>query len=175
MLWKRKLVVVAVCLFVLGVQSHLSSADAFAQVRPAYTKNVDEPGRIPYDNNVVSVGGGFGTPLSSVVTSNFPAVPAGKRLVIEHISVYADTFGLANPAPSVSFIAFPTPSGNSADGYKFVVEPSFFHVDSGFYLDRPIKVYYEPLSTPRVSMFSFSGLFSYVNVTLHGYLIDAVN
>lgn len=70
----------------------LASAAASAQVRPAYTKNVDERGRAPYEMYVEF--SRFGCSFNCANFGNFgsiylfdaPAVPAGKRLVVEQVT-----------------------------------------------------------------------------------------
>ncbi len=170
----RKIILGLTSLVLLAATFNATATRAFGQIRPAYTKNVDEPGRTPYDKNVVAEAA-FGVALPVVHSAIFPAVPLGKRLVLQHVSVFASNFGAPTPATEVAFIAFPMPSGNASDGYKFVIEPDFKRVGAYFFLDRPITLYYEPGAAPRINMFAASGNFTYINITLHGYLIDAVN
>ncbi|WP_309377328.1 hypothetical protein [Rhodoferax sp.] len=65
---------------------------ALAQVRPAYMKNVDEPGRQPYNFSVQFNVANCVANCSNFVFQNneivmdAPAVPAGKRLVVKWVS-----------------------------------------------------------------------------------------
>jgi len=149
-------------------------ATAGAQVRPALVKNTDEPGRLSYQTTVTFVGGDTSCPTQSFCIVPFPAVPAGKRLVVEQISVLAIVAG-----GSPNFVAFGdffvTNQGNIA-----MVTPAFVAgggiLGSTFwFLDRPVKVYYDPGSTPKVKI-GTAGAFSLPsNMSLTGYLIDATN
>jgi hypothetical protein len=58
-----------------------------AQTRAAFVQSVDEPGRNPYQETLNDL-----TCRGTLVCSfNFATVPAGKRLVLTHISGYVDT------------------------------------------------------------------------------------
>jgi hypothetical protein len=67
---------------------------ASAQVRPAVVKNVDEPGRIPYQQYVSGSLGGLNCG-TNFCNFDLPAVPAGKRLVI---TKFAGNMALAGSA-----------------------------------------------------------------------------
>jgi hypothetical protein len=94
--WSLLIVVAAVC-----VISIFGTGDALAQ-RAAITKNVDEPGRQPYEAYVE-----FGFPTGCIVgCSNFftggntvtfelPAIPTGKRFIIRHVSGVFPTTSLS--------------------------------------------------------------------------------
>jgi hypothetical protein len=76
------------------------SGEAFAQdavvaviPRPAIVKNVDEPGRIPYQQFFSATPGTTGCGLN-FCSYSFPAVPAGKRLVI------TDFYGIVSLLPT---------------------------------------------------------------------------
>ncbi|HXK01419.1 MAG TPA: hypothetical protein VMS37_03390 [Verrucomicrobiae bacterium] len=149
-------------------------ATAAAQVRPALVKNTDEPGRLPYQNMLSFSGGDTSCPTSTFCIVQFPAVPAGKRLVVEQITILAI---VAGGAPN--FLAFGdffvTNEGNIA-----MVTPAFVAgggiLSSTFYfLDRPVKVYYEPGTTPKVKIGAPGNFSLPSNMSLHGYLIDATN
>lgn len=67
----------------------LGADGAFGQVRPAYTKNVDEPGRLPYEQIIEFSRFGCSTTncskfrlLGGTFLFDAPLVPAGKRLVL---------------------------------------------------------------------------------------------
>ena len=61
------------------------ATEALAQVRPAVTKNVDEPGRSPFQHFIFVAKGGPGCGSNYCIVT-LPPVPAGKRLVITGIS-----------------------------------------------------------------------------------------
>lgn len=74
------------------------AAPAAAQTRAAMVQSVDEPARNPYQQTLsdVSCRG------TLVCSFNFGLVPAGKRLVLTHISGYVDTANGALPNGFVS-------------------------------------------------------------------------
>ena len=73
-----------VLLFAMGVMGTYLSGDAAAQARPAYTANVDDPARVPYQGSVRQ----WCFLADPACDFTFPAVPAGKRLVVTHASGY---------------------------------------------------------------------------------------
>ena len=78
---KNRMMTLAGTLPLLAVLGNLSVPPLLAQVRPALVKNVDEPGRSPYQVLPVS-----STDCGTYTYLNFPAVPSGKRLVITFAS-----------------------------------------------------------------------------------------
>ena len=62
----------------------LAPGVAHAQIRPAYTANIDDPARVPYLATVRQ----FCFLANPACDFSFPAVPAGKRLLIQHASGY---------------------------------------------------------------------------------------
>jgi hypothetical protein len=154
----------------------LPATEAVAQVRPAYVKNVDEPGRAPYQQLVsFNTGAGSGSCLSaSFCLIAFNAVPAGKRLVVEHVSILIGTVGAA---PNLVTFGndFSTNTGNVA-----IVRPDFRAGPAAgavtfWSLSEAVRVYFEPGQVPRVKL-SGAANFGFVgNASLHGYLIDAAN
>lgn len=65
----------------------LCASPVLAQTRAAVVMSIDEPGRNPYQETHSN------SNCRSATVCNFPfaAVPAGKRLVLTHISGYVDT------------------------------------------------------------------------------------
>lgn len=166
---RRALRAGAACAVTCGVLSLASPERVQAQIRPAYTKNVDEKGRIPYQTEQLII--------TSTCTFNgflyfcnheLPAVPAGKRLVIEQVTMFA---ALASGDPdSFRFI------DAVSNGTLAWIQPTFSRrptIPTHFFLDRPVHVYYEPNQTPSIR-FSASGQPLSIEFTVHGYLIDAV-
>jgi hypothetical protein len=76
----------------LGILAVAWAAAANAQ-KAALVENVDEPGRSPYQSSVVIVQNSANCPSGSTCTVHFPAVPAGKRLVVTYAGA---EFTLAN-------------------------------------------------------------------------------
>jgi hypothetical protein len=150
----------------------VGAAPAIAQTRSALVKNVDEPGRVPYQHAVDFQGSECTTPSFCIV--EFPVVPAGKRLVVENITIYVSVAGGGVPNLLAFGDFYVTNQGN-----RYVIAPIFTPsvsiLGSTFHaLDRAVRVYYEPGETPKVKI-GASGSFSFTcNMSLHGYLIDAL-
>lgn len=151
----------------------LIAGTATAQVRPAYIKNVDEPGRLPYQQMVSFSEGAPDTcnPLLCVISFN--AVPAGKRLVVEHVTMLAY---IRDGQPH--FLAFGDTTVTNANNIA-IVGGGFTdtgHSSRYFSLDRAVKVYYEAGAIPKLKLL-YSGVLGSTrsNASLHGYLIDANN
>jgi hypothetical protein len=159
---------------VVGV-SALLSEQAIAQIRAALVKNVDEPGRAPYQQMVeFNQVAGFGAncPVSTVCIVSFAPVPAGKRLLVEHVTLLINGF-------QPTFVSFG--DGNLLNVQNVaIVKPDFAQGPSNtggqsWLMDRVIRVYFEAGATPKlkVGTTAFSNHSS--NASLHGYLIDAAN
>lgn len=146
-------------------------------VLPVPVKNVEAPARVKYQK-VVSFNRNDSATCPSSGTCNvlLDTVPAGKRLVIEHLSLAVNAY----VAPT--FVAF----GNTSLPYVdnvFIVKPDFVLHQFGpsnsepfFVMDRPVLVYYEPAEQVRLKvLMSTVGLGSLSsNVTLHGQLVDVL-
>jgi len=138
-------------------------------------KNVDEPGRIPYQQMVEFSPGGSGC-SGALCLVPFSAVPAGKRLVIEHMSAL---LAVADGGV-VRILAFGTGGVTNSEN-TMIIAPTF--VNTGFSvfgvtfwaIDRPVKVYYEPGTTPTLKIIVSNNLGIISNASVHGYLIDAAN
>lgn len=80
-------------LLALAVVGALSAPMAHAQPRAALVQSVDEPGRNPYQETISNTT----CRTTTVCSFTFATVPAGKRLVVTHISGYVDTAGGSLP------------------------------------------------------------------------------
>jgi hypothetical protein len=143
---------------------------AWGQPPTRSVKNVDEKGRVPYQTTqlIITSTCSFNSILY-FCDHTLPAVPAGKRLVVEHITMFA---ALASGVPDS--LRFLNPVSN---GTLFWVQPTFTPraIDSAHsFLDRPVHVYYEPGQSPMIRL-QTTGQPVSVEFTVHGYLIDAEN
>src|SRR4051812_19831243 len=87
--FKNQILLAAGFSVLTGVISGITAAPAIAAaVKAALVKNVDEPGRMPYRVEVHC-----DTVASNICSADGPAVPAGMRLVIEHVSAQARVGG----------------------------------------------------------------------------------
>ena len=93
--WKAYLsAAAAVCaLWIVGT---FTAKPLLAQIRAAFIQNVDEPGRNPYQETQFTVCGG-----PQNCNFQFAIVPAGKRLVLTHVSGFVDVKGGTLPNANV--------------------------------------------------------------------------
>ncbi len=181
MMGLRSLVLVGlVFLFAVGLVGTFLTDEAFAQVRPALTKNVDEPGRVPYTQFFSALPG-----LATGCGLNFcdfypPAVPAGKRLVI------TDVYGVINLEPGASVNSLQlkvTDSTFSVTRNVFEVpqNPSaYYDVALAFELRRyafqaKVMMFVEAGDRGAIHFWTGSGNLSSeyaTSLTIVGYLVD---
>jgi hypothetical protein len=165
---------------VAGVGAVLSfvAPKAIAQIRAALVKNVDEPGRAPYDVYVeVSTfscffGGcsNFGN-FGGTVLFDLPAVPAGKRLIIKRVSGRLPSSTAVN-----AHIGFQTSQVISFQLVKWAYFGPFFSefgVVQSFTADT--EVTYGPGEQPHIHMFLPSQTNTTGFLQISGYYIDATN
>jgi hypothetical protein len=156
--------------------------EALAQVRPAYVKNVDEPGRTPLEmrTGILPGGGGcFTGPCANYVEGaqfamfDLPAVPAGKRWVVLHASggltngqSRTNNVELRNSRDALVFAGMKwTYGGPFANGTAF---------NSAVYSEELFAVF-GPGEVPTVRVSALPNLSGYLVVVFTGYLIDATN
>jgi hypothetical protein len=165
----RKLVSGIAYVALLALTLHVASDQASAQIRPAYTKNVDEPGRTPYQtSNIFSPSSCSFNSVLYFCPLPLPTVPAGKRLIIEHVSIFV---ALNAGVPDSLRLQ------NSFNNNIFWVQPTFTQralTPTHFFLDRQVLAYYEPGDTPKL-LLAATGSLAAAEATVHGYLIDATN
>ena len=121
-------------------------------------RNIDDPGRIPYQSTVVAKAG-------AQFEFSFSAVPAGHRLVIQHISSAGLTFTFT-PQRHVQVKAF---GGDGTTGFfaQFSLQSTAF--------DQPILLYVDAGDSPFVVVEADNGTdpaLSGGSLTLTGYLLD---
>ena len=126
---------------IVAISSAVLLSAAFAAAQAPQTPatlalpimNVDEPGRIPYQ------AGAFGHCNGTVCKATFQAIPAGHRLVIQHVSgnvstldpVPDETRVLVSMNNQVQFMSFPVAPfipGVFVGGFD---QPVVFYVDGG--------------------------------------------
>ncbi len=161
-------------LMILGLTFLLTAGEAVAQIRPAYTKNVDERGRIPYQQRASQIGFIAGCDQTNC-NLDLPPAPAGKRLVVEHVSILHWCVGQA-PALSTIDLQSMEPGNLFPRAFLPVAAVGF----SGAYqavVDKPVRLYVEPGHFPRVyTQYTCNmGTYFRMDVSVVGYLIDATN
>jgi hypothetical protein len=120
-------------------------------------RDVDDPGRIPYQSTLT------GTP-GPIFQFLFPAVPAGHRLVIQHISGNLH-FNAVPTSPAAEAIVFVT-GGGSAFAPTFTRNLANFDQLVQLYVDGgdAAQVTVNPVSANAQALSGF--------LTLTGYLLD---
>ena len=121
------------------------------------TRNADDPGRIPYQSTLT------GTP-GPIFQFFFPLVPAGHRLVIQHISGDLH-FNAVPTSPAAEAVVFAT-GGGSAFSATFTRNIASFDQLVQLYVDGgdAAQVTVNPLSANAQALSGF--------LTLTGYLLD---
>lgn len=136
---------------------------ASSATTPLFFRNVDDPGRIPYQSTVTT-----SSCITYLCTWNFPAVPANHRLVVQHLSGY-----LVFKAATEPFVAgIQSSSGNNTIG--FLVPATWANATtSGF--DQPILDYFDGGSSFQAFVQGLSNIgnpFATASITVTGYLLD---
>jgi hypothetical protein len=131
---------------------------------PALTSSVDDPGRTAYQSTLTGE-------CFSGCTFQFPTIPAGHRVVIQHISGFARLDG---PAPGVTVIVHGGPTGILGaffDPVSTTVTTGTSDFDSVF--DQPVLFYFDAGQNPavefQIQQGTFPLLFNSNTVTITGY------
>lgn len=162
---KKRLLLGAAALALLSALGHFGAKPLLAQIRAAWVKNIDEPGRSPYQSS------SLGTSKYTTCDVAFSPVPAGKRLVVESLSVLADI----PVATNVGLGQFIT--ANDSDGIlRFVASLSYFNFSSAgstVWISNPkVTAYIESGLRPVATLAVDGGKSCYLQGVLSGYLID---
>jgi hypothetical protein len=120
---------------------------------PVPVRDIDEPGRSPY----------MATRTANSNNLVFPAVPAGKRLVIEHISYFA-RFGSAGLQRMLLF------ASNNQDLMEFQITPIQDGSNYDTVINQPVRAYVDAGFTPVTAVTGINVVSS--RATISGYLID---
>ena len=156
---KRRLLSFAGALALLAVLGKFYAVPALAQaISATLVKNVDEKGRAPYMQYGVRVCQG-----EAICDLAFPPVPAGKRLVVEHVNG-----GVSFAANTLRFTAlvapqnvqFLLPARPISDANLMIVNESTL----AFFETGQIPVFRAGLSSTTDT--------TPINATISGYLVD---
>jgi hypothetical protein len=158
---KNRLLTFAGALALLAVLGHYYAKPLMAQVRATMVQNIDERGRNPYIQTLPCY-----TQTTNQCAAFFPAVPAGMTLVIEHISVSADT-----PTALVSADVY----GNGPIQAVYMpLQGTDSEGNNVYVTSQPYLSYYTAGQTPSVAINTKSAGFMFISgaVTFTGYLIN---
>lgn len=163
----RKLVVAmaTVVLTAAALLTTFGAGEAVAQVRAAIVKSVDEPGRSPYFARVNFHR--FNCEDVFCILS-LPPVPAGKRLVVTHIS---GMIGMS----AANALQFVTISDNFIVrnvGNHAVLAGPFFHTGDYWTFDRTVMAFFDAGTTPAVRFYPVVLEGPDSEVAVNGYLVE---
>ena len=162
--WKSLFWVCSACLALAGVVNVVSPG-AIAQVRAALVRDVDNPALQPFRGNL-------GYTLNSINQQALvTTVPAGKRLVIEHIS----WIGTGSPGSGTQIIFGSLRTSEfGAIVEHLQINPPHLSATSSLSLQDGSQsgpVYFEPGEEVWLSVSKSNGGFADIRVNLYGYYI----
>jgi hypothetical protein len=163
---KNKLLTLAGTLAVVAVLGKFYAVPALAQaVRAAVVKNIDEPGRTPFEDAGISTtcdAKGLGCTL------DYAAVPANKRLVITYVTGQIVTKGNNQTIQSIHL----TTARFGANTYFPALIQGFDQVTLFRYwaVAQPILAFAEAGSTPEITVFG-TGIYE-ADFKITGHLVD---
>jgi hypothetical protein len=122
-------------------------------------RNIDEPGRVPYQAFIHA-----GASNQAV----FPAIPTGKRLIIEHLSAFA------NVTSPVLIIGFQPDSRAASNEFRLAGRTDPQTGTGNFFLsfNENFRAYADAGYVPAVSVDASTNFILFFDATLTGYLID---
>ncbi|MBN9662638.1 MAG: hypothetical protein J0H49_30850 [Acidobacteria bacterium] len=156
---QRRLFSFAAALALAAVLGKFYAVPAMAQaVSAMLVRNVDEKGRAPYMHNVIHVCQG-----DAVCDLYFPAVPAGKRLVVEHVNA-----GISFAANRLRFTTL-VAQGNT----QFLLPARPIDDPNLTIVNERVLAFFESGQTPmfRVGLNAATDT-TPVNAAISGYLVD---
>lgn len=167
--WRGAVMAVTVCAFMIPAVQ--------AQVRPAVTKNVDEPGRSPYQVMLKAARGETSCGINFCSFST-PNIPAGKRLVHTGIAstVHLDATGVVQ-----NFRVTVTEGGTSLVTFylpyqtTFPADPISINNPRRWVSNEQVRIYVEAGQRINASFHTTGGELSLDwpnTVLLTGYLVD---
>jgi hypothetical protein len=157
---KNKLLTVAAALLLVAIVGKFYAVPVLAQVRAALTQDVDQPARAPFQVTVP-------ININNFVYTTVP-IPAGKRLVIETISINgaADSSG---PYVQPIILINSTVAGGPPALYYFGPNPSST-TPGQYYANYEPKIYSDSLRVGP-AFAGYTPTFLSFNVVISGHLI----
>ena len=142
----------------------LSATSMALAQKAALVQEVNVPAKSPYQHNLAFNPSSASCPNSYYCTAAFPAVPAGKRLVVTYVSAQYTV-----NSPSVEAIVL---IGNSL--FDTMAIPAAVNVGaSRFVAAAPVTYYFEAGETPTVFLSGSSmSLSNTAHASIIGYLVS---
>jgi hypothetical protein len=154
-------------LILLVTAGHFGAKPLLAQIRAALVKNIDEPGRTPYQSSQFC-----STPGNTVCSADLTPVPAGKRLIVQHLSGLVSCQSInANCELQFNYVLLGTKGQFSFIGGDAAYAPMQTSANSLTAINQDVRLYVEPGGVPEYQMIFNSGPVA-ANVTITGYLVD---
>ncbi len=181
--WTTRLAIAATTLGALTILGTFTAKPVLAQVRAALVKNVDEPGRTPWETRsqfLPNAGGCYGSSDcynysdgSTFAVFDLRPVPAGKRWVVQSISG-----GLVGGNGRTTNIELGVNRGFLVfDGIKWIFGGPYYagaNFNSAVFSANTF-VTFGPGETPFIRVTATPNLAGYSVIVVSGYLIDATN
>jgi hypothetical protein len=164
---KNRLLTLAGALALVAVIGKFYAPPLLAQVRAALVKSVDEPGRVPYQARQTS-SQKFG---GDAEYAFFPVIPAGKRLVVTHVSGIFN-FGKTSPVFVRVFAATPDFAPIGAYPGPYISLAPIFKENTIAEFSSPIQFYVDEGLAPSIFATPTFGNTLATNFTIVGYLVD---
>jgi len=173
----------AVALAIVAALMAFTRTEAFAQIRATLTKNVDEPGRTPWETRsqfLPNAGGCYGASDcfnyqegTSWASFDLRPVPAGKRWIVQSIAG-----GMGNGNGRTNVILLGTARSSMVfEGMKWIYSGPFTaapYFNSALF-SANIYATFGPGDTPTLRVDANGTLSGYSVFVISGYLIDATN
>jgi len=165
--FKNQILLAAGFAVLAGVITGITAVPAIAQaIKAALVKNVDEPGRVPFQVVLNDVTPGNGGCFASTLP-----VPTGKRLVLQHVNADIELGGVGNKVQ----IFRVTVGGGLSIGNSYL-HPELNDGSGGYnyyVVNSDVRMYLDAGQAAQVDgFFSTSGTPEGCRTTLTGYLVD---
>jgi hypothetical protein len=159
--WKKQIAAAAVTAAVLTLGSLSGPRKLMAQVRAALVQDVDSPGHAPFQASVtINVNNFNFTPVT---------IPAGKRLVVDHIEIHGAAQSISGPVQPIAIVAASV-AGSPSVSYYYAWQPSST-VSGQFYSNFPTVIYADTLQIGP-AFAGFTPDFMAAGVDITGHLIS---
>ena len=137
---------------------------------PAIVSNIDDRGRIPYQAQIYGTSN-TNCPAEGSCAFTFDAVPAGHRLVVQHVSM--EIQAAANSVPAL--VSLGASLGSAVTVFPATVQVAGDVPTIAF--DQPVLAYFNAGQTPVAGILLGNGNFVFggstsQNASLSGYLLD---
>jgi len=160
---KNRTLQLAGLLALLAVLGKFYAPPLLAQVRAALVQDRDEPARNFYQSsNFCS------TPTSGFCIVDFPAVPANKRLIVQHVSAI-----MTMPAQNtITSVDLRQKSGSIGSFFAPIAAPANAAGSAYYSINEGVLNSFDTGAIPEFIVFTSSSATFTTVVTLSGYMID---